>query len=546
MTTFHTGEQTHPAVLPQRQALEPTAADNPGSRNETGRERTTRAGGAAGMEHGRGETVRTSPPGVRRNPDTAADTAVVGVEAARKSDIQSTSKVRAGEQMVAVLDRHGHPLMPCHPARARKLLAKGRAVVVKSTPFAIRLKDRIVEDSEVSGVAVRLDPGSKGTGIAVTSDVAHVDPVSGEVTTDRHGLYAIELRHRGSQIHKSMRQRANYRRRRRSENLRYRASRFDNRSRSTGWLAPSLRHRVDTTMGTVDRLTRLFPVTELHVERVSFDTHALGLGREALDSSEYQQGTLAGYEVREYLLEKWGRTCAYCGIKNVPLQIEHIHPRARGGSNRISNLTLACRACNHAKAARLVNEFLADRPARLACILGQAKAPLVDAAAMNATRWQLWQGLKSLKLPVHAWTGGRTKYNRIAQGIAKSHTLDALAVGEIADTGRIVRYPKRVLVASSCGRGSYARTRTDRHGFPRLYLTRKKQHHGFATGDLVRAHIPRGKYQGTYTGRVAVRASGIHRIPVPGGYADTSHNNLRLLQRGDGYAYTTRKEDARA
>ncbi|MFC7258904.1 RNA-guided endonuclease IscB [Streptomyces lutosisoli] len=447
--------------------------------------------------------------------------------------------------MVAVLDRHGHPLMPCHPARARKFLAEGRAAVVRASPFAIRLKDRVLEDSYVSGVAVRIDPGSKGTGIAITADGDHVDTVTGEVTTHRQGLHAIELQHRGAQIHSGMQQRANYRRRRRSANLRYRAPRFDNRSRTAGWLAPSLQHRVDTTLSMVTRLKRLFPVTEVHVERVAFDTHALSLDREVLSGVEYQQGTLAGYEVRQYLLEKWGRACAYCGAQNIPLQVEHIRPRARGGTNRISNLTLACEPCNQAKAAQPVEEFLAGQPARLTRVLSQAKAPLVDAAAMNATRWRLWHGLKDLGLPVYTWSGGRTKYNRSTQGLSKSHTLDALAVGEIDDATRITRCPDRVLVASACGRGSYARTRTNKHGFPRLRLPRQKQHHGFATGDLVRAHIPRGKYQGTYTGRVAVRASGTHRIPIPGGYADTSHRNLRLLQRGDGYAYTTRKEDAR-
>jgi 5-methylcytosine-specific restriction endonuclease McrA len=55
----------------------------------------------------------------------------------------------------------------------------------------------------------------------------------------------------------------------------------------------------------------------------------------------YQQGELAGYEVREYLLEKWQRRCAYCGKTDVPLEIEHIIPKSRGGSNRVSNLTLA-------------------------------------------------------------------------------------------------------------------------------------------------------------------------------------------------------------
>ncbi|MGC9440072.1 RNA-guided endonuclease IscB [Streptomyces sp. WG5] len=447
--------------------------------------------------------------------------------------------------MVAVLDRKGRPLMPCHPARARKLLSQGRAVVIKSVPFAIRLKDRVVENSVVSGVAVRIDPGSKGTGVAVTADTDHFDTTTGEITTSRRGLCAVELRHRGAQIRNAMRKRASYRRRRRSTNLRYRAPRFHNRSRPSGWLPPSLQHRVDTTASTIARLTRFFPVIELHIERVSFDVHAMSLDRESLEGVEYQQGSLAGYEVRQYLLEKWGRTCAYCGAKDVPLQVEHIHPRARGGSDRISNLTLACVPCNQDKAAQPVGDFLAGSTTRLARLLAGAKEPLVDAAAMNAIRWQLWERLSSLGVPIFAWSGGRTKYNRAMHGLSKSHTLDALAVGEVDDATRVVRHPEMVLVTTACGRGSYARTRTDKYGFPRLGMPRQKLHCGFATGDLVRAQIPRGKYQGTHTGRVAVRASGTHRISVPGGYVDTNHRNLRLLQRGDGYAYTTRKEDAR-
>ena len=57
---------------------------------------------------------------------------------------------------------------------------------------------------------------------------------------------------------------------------------------------------------------------------------------------EYQQGTLQGYEIREYLLEKFGRKCCYCGKENIPLEIEHIIPKSRGGTNRIDNLCLAC------------------------------------------------------------------------------------------------------------------------------------------------------------------------------------------------------------
>jgi hypothetical protein len=36
---------------------------------------------------------------------------------------------------------------------------------------------------------------------------------------------------------------------------------------------------------------------------------------------EYQQGTLAGFEVREYLLAKWDRRCAYCDATDTPLNV---------------------------------------------------------------------------------------------------------------------------------------------------------------------------------------------------------------------------------
>lgn len=434
--------------------------------------------------------------------------------------------------------------MPCHPARARELLSKERAVVARHTPFTIRLKDRLWEDSVVQGVTVRIDPGSKGTGFAVTTDIETVDTSTGEVTTAREGLFAAELQHRGQTIRKSMEQRSNYRRRRRSANLRCRAPRFRNRTKPKDWLAPSLKHRVDTTMSTVSRLVKLFPVTAIEVERVSFDTHALSLGDKTLDGVEYQQGTLHGYEVRQYLLEKWGRTCAYCGAERVPLQVEHIQPKARGGSDRISNLTLACGLCNQTKDARPIEEFLADRPALLAKILRQAKTPLRDAAAMNATRQQLWQQLQEFGLSVGAWSGGRTKYNRHTQGLAKTHTLDALAVGEIGPGVRVVRHPQPVLVAKATGRGTYARTRPDRYGFPRLRLPRQKTFHGYQTGDLVRAAVPNGKNAGTHTGRVAVRKTGKFNIATAAGTIQSvNHKYCRLLQRADGYGYTTRRDE---
>ena len=88
-----------------------------------------------------------------------------------------------------------------------------------------------------------------------------------------------------------------------------------------------------------------------------------------------------------YGLEKWDRACSYCGRKDVPLQVEHIQAKANGGTDRVSNLCLACNACNQAKGTQDIRTFLAEKPDLLAHILAQAKASLKDAAVVNTTRW---------------------------------------------------------------------------------------------------------------------------------------------------------------
>jgi 5-methylcytosine-specific restriction endonuclease McrA len=108
----------------------------------------------------------------------------------------------------------------------------------------------------------------------------------------------------------------------------------------------------------------------------------------------YQQGELAGYEVREYLLEKFARRCVYCGATDTRLEVEHLIPRSKGGSNRVSNLAIACHPCNQAKGNQGIKDFLSGKPDILKRILSQAKKPLADAAAVNTTRWALLERLK--------------------------------------------------------------------------------------------------------------------------------------------------------
>ncbi len=437
--------------------------------------------------------------------------------------------------MVFVLGKNKQPLMPCSEKRARLLLQRGRASVHRIAPFTIRLVDRTRATSVTQPIALKLDPGSKTTGIAL----ARITEAS------IHPIALIELEHRGLAIRDALKQRAGFRKRRRSVNLRYRQPRFDNRCKPEGWLAPSLQHRVDTIMAWVARLRHLAPISSLAQELVRFDMQAMQTP--GISGIAYQQGTLAGYEAREYLLEKWHRACAYCDADNVPMQIEHVVPKAVGGSDRISNLALACEPCNTAKGAQRIEAFLASDPDRLFKIKAQLKTPLHDAAAVNATRWTLFGALERTSLPVIAGSGGQTKYNRSRLGIPKTHALDAFSVGNMDAIASVGSIDRSTFAIKATGRGAYKRTRLTPHGIPRGYLMRTKRVRGFATGDLVVATVPSGKHTGVHVGRVAVRATGSFNIQKHTGVLQgISYRHCHIRQRADGYAYnliaTTKKK----
>ena len=187
--------------------------------------------------------------------------------------------------------------------------------------------------------------------------------------------------------------------------------------------------------------------------------HAESWSIAEISGIEYQQGTLEGYEIREYLLEKFGRKCAYCDATNVRLQVEHIVPKVRHGSSRVSNLTIACQPCNDAKGTRTAEEF--GHPD----IQAQAKQPLRDAAAVNATRWALYHRLAALGLPLETGTGGRTKWNRTTRELPKTHWTDAACVG--ASTPQLLKTAGVVpLLIAAMGRHSRQMCRTNAAAFP--------------------------------------------------------------------------------
>jgi 5-methylcytosine-specific restriction endonuclease McrA len=310
---------------------------------------------------------------------------------------------------VLVLDANKNPLIPCKPSLAKKLLKAQKAAVYRRFPFTLILKK--------------------------------------ECTVNQQKLES----------------RRQYRRLRRSR-LRYRKPRFDNRQRAKDWLAPSLEHRVLTTMTIVRRLIKFAHISSIVMELVKFDTQKLE--KPEILGIEYQQGELLGYEIREYLLEKWERKCTYCSQKDIPLQIEHIVPKSRNGSNRLSNLCLACEKCNRRKGVKSIEQFLAKNPSLLKSILVQAKKPLHDAAAINATRWKLFNTLKETGLTILTGTGGQTKFNRSQFGLEKNHFYDAACVGKM---DKLEIFANQPLIIICKGQGGRQKAALNKYGYPIRY-----------------------------------------------------------------------------
>ncbi|BAY47433.1 HNH endonuclease [Scytonema sp. HK-05] len=389
-------------------------------------------------------------------------------------------------------------------------------------PFTIILKESR-PDVPVQPLRIKIDPGSKTTGIAVINDS------TGEV------VFTADLKHREFSVRVALTSRRQLRRSRRARKSRYRQPRFNNRKRPDGWLPPSLMSRVYNIQTWVRRLMRLAPITAISQELVKFDTQLMQ--NPALCGKEYQQGTLAGYETREYLLEKFGRKCVYCDKQDVPLQIEHIHPRAKGGTNRISNLTLSCEKCNIKKGTKDIKDFLKKDPEHLKKIEAQAKKPLADTAAVNSTRFKLLEVLKSTGLLVETGSGGLTKFNRTKLELPKTHYFDAACVGRSTPDKLIVKGVKPLIIKAT-GHGSRQMSVTDKFGFPKSHKTNTKFHFGFTTGDIVRANVPKGKNAGTYTGRVTTRKIGQFDINTGTKTLQIiNHKYCTVLQRHDGYLY---------
>jgi hypothetical protein len=198
---------------------------------------------------------------------------------------------------------------------------------------------------------------------------------------------------------------------------------------------------------------------------------------------------------------------------------------------------LACVPCNIRKGTQTAGEFGYPE------VQAQAKRPFTDAAAVNATRWVLYQQLQATGLPLEVGTGGRTKWNRTLRQLPKTHWLDAANVG--ASTPEVLHIKGMVpLLIKASGWHRRQMCLMNESGFPRTKPKQPGRVRGFRTGDMVRAVVTKGTKVGTYVGRVAVRATGSFNVTTNNGTVQgIAARYCQGLYQRDGYSYTKGEGD---
>lgn len=301
---------------------------------------------------------------------------------------------------VYVINKHGEPLMPCSPRKARILLKQQKAKVVKPTPFTIQLL--YGSSGYKQPISIGVDAGTKHVGLSATTEKQVLLEGEVQLRTDIQELLATRLQ---------------FRRTRRSRTTRYRQPRFLNRIRKVGWLAPSVQNKVDAHIKMVNLIQRILPVTTLTVEVAQFDTQLLK--DPSIKGEEYQQGYQMGFwNTREYIFYRDGHTCQWCKGKKKDkiLNAHHIESRKTGGDSPDNLLTL-CESC-HTELHQKGLEYLFQRKNK----------PLRDATQMTVMRWFIYNGLKRCYPDAQFTYGYMTKHTRISHGLAKEHCIDARCI----------------------------------------------------------------------------------------------------------------------
>ena len=301
---------------------------------------------------------------------------------------------------VYVLNQRSKPLMPCSPKKARLLLKKSKAKVVKREPFTIQLQYSTGETKQ--NINLGVDAGSDMIGLSAT--------------TKKVEIYSGEVKLRNDIVNLLSTRRAT--RRTRRNRLRYRKPRFLNRvkSKNKGWLAPSIEHKINTHIKVIDNIHKILPINKIIIETASFDMQKIK--NLDIQGEEYQKGDQLGFwNVREYVLFRDGHKCQHCKGKSKDkiLNVHHIESRKIGG-DAPNNLITLCKTCHKKHHKDLIN------------LNFKRGMNFNHSTFMGIMRWSFYNRLKTIYPNVKITYGYITKNTRIKNKLEKSHRVDARCI----------------------------------------------------------------------------------------------------------------------
>ena len=304
--------------------------------------------------------------------------------------------------IVYVINKHGRPLMPTKPSKARKLLKNKKAKIVSYKPFTIQL----IYGSRgyTQNVDLGIDLGAKHVGVAIVSENKVLD--KGE----------IELR---DDVSKNITTKRQYRSSRRSRKTRYRKPRFLNRisTKKEGWLPPSIQSRIDNTFFWIGKLVSLLPNPKLNIEVGKFDIQKME--NPNIQGKEYQEGDTFGfYNTRYYVFERDKYTCQVCGAKGKILHTHHIVYKSLGGTDRAYNLITICTDC-HTPEKHKKGHILYDW-----CMAKKKMPNYKGSTFMNIIRLRTYKKYPNARITY----GSITTPKRKSLGLEKTHYNDAIAI----------------------------------------------------------------------------------------------------------------------
>ena len=322
--------------------------------------------------------------------------------------------------MVYVISKNGHPLMPTvRYGHVRRMLREGKAKVIRRCPFTVQLTYDTSEETQ--DLSLGVDAGSGTIGLSVT--------------TKKKEYYASEVTIRNDIVN-NLSKRREFRRARRSRKTRHRKVRFNNRKKPEGWLAPSVKAKIEAHLKVIADVHEILPITAIKIETASFDIRKIK--DPDVEGEEYQKGEQLGFwNVREYVLFRDGHTCQCCHGKSKDpiLNVHHIESRKTGG-DAPNNLVTLCETCH-----KKYHKGEIDLPKEI-----HRGMVFRDAAFMGIMRWEVYNRLKEIYPDVHMTFGYITKNTRIKAGLEKTHAVDARCISgnPLAEPAEEIFYKKKV------------------------------------------------------------------------------------------------------